>query len=169
MLHSFRKRILSICDTREILKQTKESTRRDLIASRDISLQYVIREKASGGRKNQVVEAPSLQNMYPFNMWYTKKPQAKRIITQSTFNCLRQMSDFTVEDKKPQANWRITLEKSICLRLFRISSEEHQFAWGFFAFPVKNINLPKAIWNFQCDSSICLKQFRLASVIQPLA
>ena len=155
-LHRFKKCISSICDTRKSLRRTAESNRRRSIASRNVSLQYVIREKASGGQKNQVVDALSLQEMYPFNMRYEKKPQADGRIKSSTLhnfkkcissirdtrkslrrteeslksasNCLRQMSVFTVESKKPQANWRITLEKSICLRQFFISNEKHRFA-----------------------------------------
>ena len=153
--HSFRKRIPSIRDTRESLRRIANSIRRGSIASRNVSLQYVIREKALGGRKNQVVETPSLQETYLFNTWYRKR--------------LRQTEESLGLHPIAWGKWVISLSRAKSLRQIEESRWKNQFAWGNFAFPVKNINLPKAIRNFQCDSSICLKQFHLASVIRPLA
>ena len=119
--HRFKKCIPSICDTRKSLRRTEESSRRRSIASRNVSLQYVIREKVSGGQKNQVVDI----QLPKANEWSHRREQ----------KASGKLKNYAGKINLPEAFSHFQWKTSICLRQSGISSMILQFAWSNFVSP----------------------------------
>ena len=120
-LHSFKKCISSIRDTRKSLRRTEEPSRRRIIASRNVSLQYVILEKALGGQKNYLV--------------CIQLPKANECFHRREQKAEGKLKNHAGKINLPEAISRFQWKTSICLRQSGISSVIIQFAWSNFVSP----------------------------------